>query len=67
MDTLVLVLTWIKTYRQWELSRELDVKAPISTYLIRDGEFRHDQGTWQMKFIFTITGTMYFVYVPSAR
>ncbi|GJE98285.1 hypothetical protein PsYK624_145110 [Phanerochaete sordida] len=38
-DVLVLVVTWAKTYHQWQNSRRLSVALPVTSYLIRDGTF----------------------------
>ncbi|EKM57583.1 uncharacterized protein PHACADRAFT_206478 [Phanerochaete carnosa HHB-10118-sp] len=36
-DLLVLVLTWMKTYRQYKEARSLNIKSPLATCLIHDG------------------------------
>ncbi|EKM57574.1 uncharacterized protein PHACADRAFT_206470 [Phanerochaete carnosa HHB-10118-sp] len=36
-DLLVLVLTWMKTYRQYREARALNIKSPLTTYFIHDG------------------------------
>ncbi|EKM57578.1 uncharacterized protein PHACADRAFT_206475 [Phanerochaete carnosa HHB-10118-sp] len=36
-DLLVLVLTWMKTYRQYREARALNIKSPLTTCLIHDG------------------------------
>ncbi|EKM50263.1 uncharacterized protein PHACADRAFT_201106 [Phanerochaete carnosa HHB-10118-sp] len=36
-DTIVLVLTWIKTFRSWKNARSLDIKVSITTCILRDG------------------------------
>lgn len=37
-DLLTLVLTWIKTFRQWREARTLNMRLSISTCLLRDGK-----------------------------
>ena len=37
-DAIVLILTWIKTFHLWREGRRLDMRLPISTWLLRDGE-----------------------------
>ena len=37
-DILVLILTWIKTYRQWRDSRSLHISFSVAGLLLRDGE-----------------------------
>ncbi|EKM50314.1 uncharacterized protein PHACADRAFT_201154 [Phanerochaete carnosa HHB-10118-sp] len=36
-DAIVLVLTWIKTFRHWRNARRLKMKASLTTCLLRDG------------------------------
>ncbi|EKM49822.1 uncharacterized protein PHACADRAFT_201525 [Phanerochaete carnosa HHB-10118-sp] len=36
-DTIVLVLTWIKTFGEWARARRLKVKVSLTTCLLRDG------------------------------
>ncbi|KIP06045.1 hypothetical protein PHLGIDRAFT_477840 [Phlebiopsis gigantea 11061_1 CR5-6] len=36
-DMIVLILTWIKTFHQWRLSRTLGIQLRFSTCLLRDG------------------------------
>ena len=38
-DLIVLVLTWIKTFRNWNEARRLNVELSVSTCLLRDGKF----------------------------
>lgn len=38
VDTLVLVLTWTRTYRQIVDSRRLGISIPLSNCLARDGK-----------------------------
>ena len=38
-DIIVLVCTWIKTFRQWRSSRQVDMKVSITSRLIQDGKF----------------------------
>ena len=36
-DALVLLVTWIKTFRQWYQSRELGMRLSVTSCLLRDG------------------------------
>ncbi|EKM50292.1 uncharacterized protein PHACADRAFT_201131 [Phanerochaete carnosa HHB-10118-sp] len=36
-DAIVLILTWIKTFRHWRNARRLKMKASLTTCLLRDG------------------------------
>ncbi|EKM48828.1 uncharacterized protein PHACADRAFT_266071 [Phanerochaete carnosa HHB-10118-sp] len=36
-DTIVLVLTWIKTFGNWKTTRRLNIKVSLTTCLLRDG------------------------------
>ena len=36
-DVTVVVLTWLKTVRQWRVARSLDIKMSLTTCLLRDG------------------------------
>ena len=38
-DSIVLVLTWIKTFNNWNEARRLNLNLSISTCLLRDGKF----------------------------
>lgn len=44
VDTLMLVLTWNKTYRQWKESRRLGISVSVSTCLLRDGKYHFVAG-----------------------
>ena len=60
-DLIVLVLTWIKTFRQWREGRKLNVPFPISACLLRDGEIcRPYKG---VRFECGYIGTWYFMRV----
>ena len=37
-DSIVLVLTWIKTFNNWNRSRKLNLRLSVSTCLLRDGK-----------------------------
>ena len=37
-DLLVLLLTWVKTFRVWQGAKKTKVHVAISTCLLRDGE-----------------------------
>ena len=37
-DLIVLVLTWAKTFRNWNEARRLNLYLSITTCLLRDGE-----------------------------
>ncbi|EKM51110.1 uncharacterized protein PHACADRAFT_213011 [Phanerochaete carnosa HHB-10118-sp] len=37
MHTLLLILTWAKTYRHWRRARQLKLPVVVTTYLLRDG------------------------------
>lgn len=37
-SVIVLVLTWIKTFRQWNEARKMNLMLSISACLLRDGE-----------------------------
>ena len=37
-DVLTLLLTLMKTFRQWRDSRRLNVRSSLTTCLVRDGE-----------------------------
>ena len=39
-DTIVLVLTWQKTFREWNEARRLHMQLSVTTCLLRDGEYR---------------------------
>ena len=36
-DIIVIVVTLIKTFRQWNRARNLKVSTPLTTCLLRDG------------------------------
>ena len=38
-DLVVLVLTWIKTFRNWSEARRLGIELTVSECLLRDGEY----------------------------
>ena len=38
-DLLLLLVTWMKTYRHWRQARDAHVKVSMSTCLLRDGAF----------------------------
>ena len=38
METMVLVCTWIKTFKHWREARRLRMASSISSYLLRDGQ-----------------------------
>ena len=37
-DTIVVVVTWRKTYAQWRHGKRLNVSTNLSTLLLRDGK-----------------------------
>lgn len=65
-DVIVLITTWLRTFRDWKEARRLKVALPLSTMLFRDGEFVPDpQLPWspaQGSQVW-IPGTLYFVFV----
>ncbi|EKM57621.1 uncharacterized protein PHACADRAFT_206512 [Phanerochaete carnosa HHB-10118-sp] len=36
-DTVVLILTWIKTFGHWRSARSVNIRVPLTTCLLRDG------------------------------
>ena len=38
-DLIVLVLTWTKTFRNWNEARRLNLDLSVSTCLLRDGKY----------------------------
>ncbi len=38
-DILVLVLTWMKTYRNYKEATRVGLQAKVSSLLLRDGKF----------------------------
>lgn len=39
LDSLVLVLTWMKTFQQWKQSRHLNLPPSIAACFLRDGKY----------------------------
>lgn len=37
MDALVLIFTWIKTFKTKKMANRVDVKAPLASMIWRDG------------------------------
>ena len=37
-DTIVLALTWIKTFKNWNEARRLNLELSVSTCILRDGK-----------------------------
>ena len=37
-DSIVLALTWIKTFNNWNEARKLDLQLSVTTCLLRDGK-----------------------------
>lgn len=37
-DTLLVILTWLKTFNMWRESTRLGIKTPVVTLILRDGE-----------------------------
>lgn len=58
-DILVVVITWIKTFKEWNTARQLKLSLSVTTCLLRDGKSvqviaavldlitgMDDKGTW---------------------
>lgn len=58
-DALVLILTWMKTYRQWNHARKAKLKLSLSTCLLRDG-------TWYFVGLLIVNVAQMTTFNPSA-
>lgn len=63
-DAILIVLTWIKTYGIHKVSAQLEIRTPLATLLLRDGESKLKM---LLKVLISIvltthpTGTAYFM------
>ena len=58
-EVLVIVLIWIKTFRQWRESQNLGIPVSVASLLLRDGMLLLYYHVPDVK---QFTGAMYFVY-----
>lgn len=59
-DGLTLVLTWIKTFRHWKQTRQLNIPVTVTTCLVRDGKSRLCMCVFGLTRV-TFVGTLYFL------
>lgn len=62
-DIIVLVATWMKTFRQWLDARRLNMPLSVSTCLLGDGECAHILAVLKHTTHRFNKGTTYFLYV----
>ena len=63
VDTIVLFVTWIKTFNQWSELRRLNLGTSISSLLLRDGKHSNiNMDSCKLTILDTI-GTLYFMWV----